>query len=468
MSEERGRAQAALLLEALQYDMARRSFMEFLRHVRIRDPHRGVVAFEEWPHLMGIARRLEAGESLIILKARQMGYTTVAAAFLLWQAMYRRGANILVLSQGQDEATDVLRNKMMSIWELLPGALRVRVKTDNQKMLEFRGGGMIRALPATEKAGRGQTATAILVDEAAFHPYAQQNFAAYQPTAEGGGQTIIQSTSAGAAGFFHDFWWESRNGDTGFEALFSPWEDRPGRDQEWYERTKARYPGLLMDFYREYPSTPEEAFRAARGLVYDMFTAEHVAEAPCRWEDYKWRVAGVDFGGGSMPTAIVPLGVTGREHIHQHGEYYEVGIKSADEMVEALARWHRVAPFDLVVCDPSQPGMIATMDALLRGGHPPGLVQAANNNRADGIPLTAMLLRERRLTIGAECTGSIREFATYRFRQRLDPNTKERFDTIGAFDNHGDAMDARRYALVALFTSLFIRRDIVLREVSFG
>ena len=460
------RERAEALLEALQIDLARRLFPEFLTHVKIRDAHRGVIPFEPWPHLMELAEMYQRGESVAILKARQMGYTTVAAAYMLWLAMYRRSSNVLVISQGQDEATNVLRDKILPMWEHLPSGMRSQLKTDNQREIQFQGGGKIKALPATEKAGRSETASFVLVDEAAFHPYAQANYAAYQPTLEGGGQLAMESTSAGASGFFHDFWNQSRDTDTGVRALFSPWSARPGRDQEWYERTKAQYPGLMADFYREYPSTPEEAFTAAKGLVYDMFDPMfHVKQSPCRWEDFKWRVAGVDFGGGDMPTAIVPLGVTGQEHIHQHGEYYERGIKSADELVAALMRWHRVAPFDIVVCDPSQPGMIATMDALMAVR--PGFVCAANNDRT-GIALTAMLLKEHRLSIGPECAGSIREFATYRHTPGTDPNTKERYLTLGTSKHHGDAMDARRYALMSLFTSLFTWRGIVQRVVSFG
>ena len=312
------------------------SFTDFLAHVRITDAHKGIIPFETWPHLLELAAQWETGESQVVVKARQLGVSWLLAAYALWTAMYQDGAMVLELSQGQAEAYELL-GKARSIWEHLPTddrnevgdgvPMRVPLDTDSAGELGFRGGGRILALPATQRAGRSYTATLVIADEAAFHPWAQQNYVAYRPTIEAGGQLLMVSTAKGAAGFFHDMYWASERGETPYRARFIPWHARPGRDAVWLERERSSFKGLPGEFAQEYPATAAEVFVAHSGLVYGMDTsgvaifdrARNVKPATTEWRDYKWRLGGAD-PGGQDPTAVLAVGVTEQEHVHVQSE----------------------------------------------------------------------------------------------------------------------------------------------------
>jgi len=58
------------------------------------------------------------------------------------------------------------------------------------------------------------------------------------------------------------------------------------------------------------------------------------------------------------------------------------------------------------------------------------------------------LLDSKRLTIDPSCQNSLAEFNQYRWQKRRDGETGDRYATSTPVDNHADAMDARRYALV--------------------
>lgn len=424
------------------------SFVHFLYFVRIEASTRagadagGEIGFARWGYLIERAAQWEQGGSEVVLKARQLGFTWLAAAYALFTAQ-RPGSRVLVISKGQLEAYAFL-DRVKFINERLPRELRKRVLVDNQGELRFAGGGQILALPSTKQAGRGFTATLVIVDEAAYHPWAADNYRAYRPTVADGGQLIIMSTANGATGFFPEQYHRAGAG------VFVPWWARPDRDDVWLERERQLYIGMPDEFRAEYPATPEEAFVQLTGLVYPMFTPmRHIRVTdPCKWEDCLYRLAGYDLGGGD-PTAVVVLGLYRRPsegilRAHQFGEYYKRhGSPTVNELADYLIEWHDRAPFYSIEADKRD----SMIEVTLRNVYNLPATSAMEE-RKEGLGLVATWLDHDWLTIAQSCYESINEFAAYRWATRVDVNTKDRYATTTAFDNHGDAMDARRKALM--------------------
>lgn len=437
--------------------LCRQSFSYFLTWAKIRsdDPlHPGIIPLEPWPFQFERAESWQAGTSEVILKERQLGFSAVLVApYLLWRAMYH-GWACGYLSKGQQEAREEIE-RVEAIYNLLPDFLKVG-GTFRADDASFEGGGRILSFPSTPSAGVSYTLQLVVMDEAAFHPYGAQNFAAIQPAAARG-QFIIQSTadpSLGPAGFFHDMYWASKRGETGFSAVFEA-RRRPDRDAEWYQRARATFAGQPERFQAFYPETDAEAFVGKSGLVFHMFDEKrHVwVPQPQRYYPWDWnaskrKVMGVDFGGGD-PTAIVALGMDGRQHIHQFAEFYQRGPVSVYDMVAFISQWE--GPGE-VMCDPSQGVAIETLDQALRGTG--WRARAADNRRGEGLDAVRFLLDTGTLTIHSDCRNSIVEFPGYRWREAVDPNSKERYATHTPVDHHADAHDARRYAAVELLAHL--------------
>jgi len=252
-------------------------FERFLSYVKIDDPNdpsRGLFSWLPWQHLRELARMLVYSgiQMLCILKARQIGVSWLLAAYALWKAMFFPGSLVILLSQGQTEAQELL-DKCRRIHRRLPPWMQVYVGKDNTDELEFtKLGSRISALPSTERAGRSFTATLIICDEHAFHPYAEGNFAAMEPTINNGGQIVSCSTANGVGNFFHKTYTEAKAGLNNFTARFYSTFARPGRNEAWYQRTLRNYTGRMDLFHQEYPRNDEEAFRLTAGIPY--FEAE--------------------------------------------------------------------------------------------------------------------------------------------------------------------------------------------------
>ena len=221
-----------------------RSFPRFLSHVRIQEPPSpgdpasgGVIPFQPWPHLLELADALTSTRLLAVLKARQLGVTWLVASYLAWQAIYRPGSDWLLLSRTELDASDFL-GRVAAVLRLLPAHLSVPyAKPPSALSLALGNGSRFTAMASTEDAGRGHTYSGVAQDEADFHPYLAQNYAAIKPTVDAGGQLIQVSTA------------NKRRLDSLFKAIvrgapgngwamqFLPWGARPGRDQALMQST---------------------------------------------------------------------------------------------------------------------------------------------------------------------------------------------------------------------------------------
>ena len=260
----------------LDYEAAARSFSVFLeRYVYVLDPPpgRGNTKYEPWPHLSDLSEVLGAENLLIVLKARQVGVSWLLAAYACWTALFRKGANVLVLSKGEHEAQEFL-GKCKHVLDHLPGWLTPRRDVDSRSQMTFPDlQSKITALAATEHAGRSETATLVIQDEADFHEYLEANYGAFGPTIDAGGQLVMVSTSdkTKATSFFKRMYRDAPG--NGFAKRFMPWTVRPGRDEAWRVGVSLRYEDYQLE--GEYPATEEEALRPPQIRMY--FNADAVS-----------------------------------------------------------------------------------------------------------------------------------------------------------------------------------------------
>ena len=248
-------------------------------------PGAGDIPFEMWDHLPRMLQVWSEHRLTIVLKSRQIGISWLLAAYALCVAREQYGANVLMLSMGEDEAADLL-DKARFIESRLPPRFRARKGRDNRSELEFpESRSRIVALPATKDAGRGQTATLVVLDEYASHAYAEESFLSIKPTIDAGGRMLVVSTAKGYGGAFADLWdaaggmaitksegafWEPKDkmpGPNGYYPVFVDWTADPRRDQAWYDAKKSETPPGKMA--QEYPSNPEEAFIKSGRPVFD-------------------------------------------------------------------------------------------------------------------------------------------------------------------------------------------------------
>jgi len=250
------------------------SFADFLERVKILEPPpgRGVIQFELWPHLVEVIDALDSERLVVILKARQVGVSWLLAAYALWTAIYHKGAVVLELSQSE-KVSAVLLDKCRTIHSLLPKHLQTDVGLDSATEMSFpQYHSKIVALPSTERAGRSETATLVIQDEADYHDHLDANYTAVKPTIDAGGQLLMASTvnKLRPASLFKEIWRGAPSNE--YKAIFIGWDARPSRDAAWLEKIRANVPvteKLNPELYmeQEYPGTANEALAPSRVIA---------------------------------------------------------------------------------------------------------------------------------------------------------------------------------------------------------
>ncbi len=219
---------------------------------------------------MDEAATSDQSEREIRLKARQLGWTTLAAGFAFHDAFFNPHHPWLMVSTTEDDSKDTLNTKLKIPYSYLPDWMRKRgpaLVTETQEEIAWDNGSRIVVVPSTSKAGRSKAMFGVLFDEAAFAEDAAGIYAALDPLCYG--PMFVFSTANGMGNWFHDQWLDSLQSDSVWRSAFRPWHSRPGRDQTWYKRKQRSYTEKHL-FFQEYPNTPEEAFLKSGRNALDM------------------------------------------------------------------------------------------------------------------------------------------------------------------------------------------------------
>lgn len=233
----------------------------------------------------------------IILKSRQLGFTTDEAVDSLDDALFNRNTECLLIAHNLDAGKAIFDKKIELAWKNVHAELRKLYKVDanTAQTLKFEFGDGSFSSIAVDTNGRSGTYNRIHITEFAdvckkYPNKVKDIIEGTIPAVPTDGRVDIESTSQGASGEFYDMFmyaWE-RGQPTlpvEFKAHFYNWTwdeeietlealvDLPEKFREYQKRNNLsdkeityyyyKYLSLNRDWnslHKEYPTTPEEAF----------------------------------------------------------------------------------------------------------------------------------------------------------------------------------------------------------------
>nr|DAJ07247.1 MAG TPA: large terminase protein [Caudoviricetes sp.] len=204
-------------------------------------PVRGKVRFELYPFQKSVLYNFIAQRFNIILKFRQAGITELISMYCLWLAMYHPNKKINIISIKDTTAKKVLK-KIKFMYKNLPWYLQTPIingrtgEYGSASMIEFDNGSFIESIPTSSEAGRSESLSLLVIDEAAVVRWAAQIWAAAFPTLSTGGAAIVNSTPYGVGNFYHSTWVDAIAGGNPFNPIRLYWQMHPERDINWYNQ----------------------------------------------------------------------------------------------------------------------------------------------------------------------------------------------------------------------------------------
>jgi hypothetical protein len=276
-------------------------------------------------HIIEDLRAKSKPVRLIILKARQMGISTLSEGLIFNDTTTSKYKNSLIIAH-EDSASQNLYQMYKTFYENLPPELTPMTKHANAGELSFENptqdieekrknpGLMSKVKVATARnvnTGRSDMIHNLHASEVAFWQDAKTLMTGLMQTIPDQPNTmvIIESTANGVGGYFYDMWKQAERGENDFIPIFLPWftdsdytrpfdsiedkeefiskvnavfKDNSGNTvhteeyellnnfnltyeqlnwRKWTIQNKCN--GDVEQFCQEYPSTPDEAFIAS-------------------------------------------------------------------------------------------------------------------------------------------------------------------------------------------------------------
>jgi hypothetical protein len=289
----------------------------------------------------------------IILKSRQLGFTTLESIDNLDDALFTRNHDGLLIAQDLETALDIFNNKVDLAWSNYPLKQLYLVDRNSARKLKFGFGDGTFSSFTVDMTGRSGTFSRLHITEFAlvcrkFPDKAREILEGSIPAVPTSGRIDIESTADGSDGKFYEMFWEAwERGQptlpTEFKSHFYNWQwdseieitpeiaslptDFAAYQQQHKLSQKEisyyylKWLSLNKDWnalHKEYPTTPYEAFLSSGNKLFDnLKLSKQVLREGNRvgdwifWEDWDLRhryAIGADVAEGvgqDSSTAII-------------------------------------------------------------------------------------------------------------------------------------------------------------------
>lgn len=204
------------------------------KYMKIINLDDGLVPFNMHEYQREMVNHFASNRFSICLASRQIGKSTVVAAYLLWEALFHSDLTIVLLANKGDAAREILSRIILAL-ENVPFFLQPGCKEFNKGSIKFSNNSRIFAASTSSNAVRGKSANIVYLDEFAFVDKAEEFYTSTYPIISSGKTTkvIITSTANGVGNLFHIIWEGAVQGTNEFKPIRIDWFMVPGRDEKW-------------------------------------------------------------------------------------------------------------------------------------------------------------------------------------------------------------------------------------------
>jgi hypothetical protein len=303
-------------LEKGAAEMNARQFIEENLYIRTKSAR--IEPLKLNPAQQRLYQALEAQQAagkpmrVIILKARQLGFSTLAEALIFQRTATKPNVNSLIVAHREDSTANLFKMSKL-FFEQMPDSLRPLHKNSNARELVFesperdpekkaRDPGLMSHIRCNTAGGSGvgRSDTLHNVHASEFAFWAGDKTATWTAImqavpAEPDTMVIVESTANGFDDF-HRLWEAAVRGESDFEPLFFPWFENPeyrrpvAPGTQWTAQEQAMAERYGLDgqqlawrrwcirnncagdervFCQEYPSCPDDAFLTTGQNVFD-------------------------------------------------------------------------------------------------------------------------------------------------------------------------------------------------------
>jgi len=209
-------------------------------YVKVISLDYGLVPFNLYQYQEEFINVLHTENRICSLQCRQMGKTTVVAAYALHYTLFNDNKTVAILANKSAAAREIL-SRYQQMYEGIPKWMQQGVKTWNKGNIELENGSNVFTAATTTSGIRGKSVNVLVIDECAAIPntVADEFFTSTYPTISSGKTTkiILTSTPIGYNHFWR-FWTGATEGTNGFFPFRVDYWQHPDRDAMWASKQR--------------------------------------------------------------------------------------------------------------------------------------------------------------------------------------------------------------------------------------
>ena len=143
---------------------------------------------------------------VIIMKARQIGFSTCVTGFLYHQTIMTAGISTAIVGYNNDLTAELL-DKIKTFYRTTPDSLKPTIHYNSKYEISFpKVDSKILVLPSTDNVGRGYTINYCLLTEVPFWDNAEDKMVTLEASVPINGKIIIESSPGAVGDYFHRMW----------------------------------------------------------------------------------------------------------------------------------------------------------------------------------------------------------------------------------------------------------------------
>lgn len=198
---------------------------------------KGLQLFKPFEFQERMLTAFDENRFVINLLPRQMGKSTVVAAYLLHYAMFNEEKTIGILANKAATAREIL-SRIQRMYEHLPLWMQLGVKEWNKGSMILANDSKILAAATSSDSIRGLSLNIIFLDEFA-HVGQQLEFweSTYPVISSGDDSKVIITSTPKGMDLFYKIYTEAEEGNNNFTAIKVHWSEHPKRDEKWKQET---------------------------------------------------------------------------------------------------------------------------------------------------------------------------------------------------------------------------------------
>ena len=197
--------------------------VKFIKRLKIKDKRGQIIHLAPNDEQTKIIETLELGKDLVLCKPRQIGSTTIVAAYLFWKLYNSKNPITVALLSHKLESVKHILKIFRTFYENLPGFIKKPLKEDSASRIVFHNDATIICASSTSRGGlRSFTCNYLLLSEFAFSEDAEE-LKATAVSAVNNGQMIIESTANYFGDPLHIEIEAAQRGEANYNWLMFPW-----------------------------------------------------------------------------------------------------------------------------------------------------------------------------------------------------------------------------------------------------